>query len=73
MNIRNLAVCSYVQGFTVWHYTATQPLEATLEPGYFNDANMLHPGDVIYITYYEKTAIRVVMQTTTPITLASPL
>ena len=49
--IRNLAVASYAQGFTVWVYSATSATRADVEQtGFFNQAiDMMGPGDHIHV------------------------
>jgi len=44
----NLNVLAYANGFTLWHYTTSDPHDAVTLQGYFNAAaDMLHIGDMI--------------------------
>jgi hypothetical protein len=60
MKIRNLAVVSYANGFTLWHYRASEaPFTGSLN--YFGDASeMLTAGDLIMVTSAEGARIMVV-------------
>lgn len=45
---RNLSVLSYANGFTLWHYTATDNNTVVTTANYFNAASdMLRKGDLI--------------------------
>ena len=47
---KDLSVLAYANGFTLWHYTTTDPAVALTKagPGYFNPAHaMLRAGDII--------------------------
>ena len=45
---RDLSVLAYANGFTLWHYTSTDPNTEIDAVGYFNDgADMLRTGDMI--------------------------
>lgn len=50
--IRNLAVLSYAQGFTHWHYRAAGvPLSRTMAPDFFvSVSDMMAPGDIIFVS-----------------------
>jgi hypothetical protein len=44
----NLSVLAYANGFTLWHYTTTDPAATADTTGYFNGAaDMLRVGDMI--------------------------
>lgn len=48
--IRNLAVLSYAQGFTSWHYRH-RGLLSDVQPGFFDAAgDMMRPGDTIMVS-----------------------
>ena len=47
-NPKNLSVLAYANGFTLWHYSTTDPANSTDTAGYFNSASdMLRVGDMI--------------------------
>lgn len=49
VNLRNLSVLAYANGFTHWHYkTGQDTLREIMAPGYFNPGeDMFAVGDVI--------------------------
>ncbi len=52
MQIRNLSVLAYAQGFTQWFYRASScwEVDESKTAGFFNDAaDMVQPGDIIMI------------------------
>jgi hypothetical protein len=51
-SLRNLSVLAYANGFTLWHYKATQDaLPHTTHPGYFADAaDLMAAGDLVMLT-----------------------
>lgn len=55
LQIRNLAVLGYANGFTLWHYRVPVGCLADVaRMGYFQDiASMLSPGDIILATNAE--------------------
>lgn len=45
---KDLSVLAYANGFTLWHYTTTDPAATVDSAGYFNAAaDMLRGGDMI--------------------------
>jgi hypothetical protein len=50
--ICNLSVCSYCNGFTLWHYKSyNDSLDVISSPGYFIDAcDMVTAGDMIIVS-----------------------
>lgn len=53
VNLRDLSVCSYNNGFTLWHYTNRLSEPYALTPEYFSDAQaMLKPGDILLVTHH---------------------
>ncbi|MDW3205736.1 MAG: hypothetical protein R8L07_09325 [Alphaproteobacteria bacterium] len=45
---QDLSVIAYANGFTLWHYTTSDPATEVDTTGYFNDAaTMLRVGDMI--------------------------
>lgn len=50
MNLRDLAIIGYAQGFTLWVYRPPLVVEDVFEAGHLNDAaDTVRPGDVIYV------------------------
>lgn len=62
MQIRNLSVLAYANGFTLWHYKAFNTLLAQVSAlDYFSDAeDMLTTGDLILVSASDGASIRVV-------------
>ena len=55
--VRDLAVLSYAQGFTLWLYKA-EVLHDAVSPGWFNDAHdMIMVGDVIMVSSSEGSCL----------------
>lgn len=45
---KDLIVLAYANGFTLWHYTTTDPHTTVRQSGYFNaDSHMLRVGDMM--------------------------
>jgi hypothetical protein len=65
MEIRNLSVGWYAQGFTMWLYrAATEAIDAALRPGFFDDAaSMMQAGDVVTITARDGASMQRVADT----------
>ena len=62
MQIRNLSVLNYGQGFTTWAYKGdNEDIAAMLTDGYFDDTDeMFSDKDVMFITSRQGTAMRCV-------------
>ena len=65
LNLRNLSVLNYVNGFTFWHYRTGDTLAKVTDPHYFSDASMLKVGDMVAINAGDGSGIRVVLAITT--------
>jgi hypothetical protein len=52
LNLRNLSVLAYANGFTLWHYKAgAEPHDKVCAPGFFADAaDLLTPGDQMILS-----------------------
>jgi len=51
LKLRNLAVLSYAQGFTHWHYRHDSAMVEVLQPGFFSPAtDMFAQGDRIIVS-----------------------
>jgi hypothetical protein len=59
--IRNLSVLSYSQGFTHWHYKGGS-VEAVTNPAFFNKADQLRPGDVLWISAHDGFVSHYILQ-----------
>ncbi|MBL0690547.1 MAG: hypothetical protein JJV93_02735 [Alphaproteobacteria bacterium] len=47
---KNLAVISYANGFTLWHYKSVDSIVDIFDPKYFGEvSNMINPHDLIII------------------------
>lgn len=60
--IRNTAVLSYAQGFTVWLYAHTGSLADVTAPGFFSDAqDMFKDGDHIHLKALDGGAVAMIV------------
>jgi hypothetical protein len=56
---KNLSVIAYANGFTLWHYSATETLSTIAANGYFNNVKtLMNIGDIIIINASDNTAIK---------------
>ena len=56
---KNLSVIAYANGFTLWHYAASETMATITASGYFNIVRtLMNPGDVIIINGSDKTSIK---------------
>ncbi len=56
---KNLSVIAYANGFTLWHYSATETLATIAANGYFNNVkSLMNIGDIIIINASDNTAIK---------------
>jgi hypothetical protein len=56
---KNLSVIAYANGFTLWHYAATETMTAIGAIGYFNSVKtLMNIGDIVIINASDTTAIR---------------
>jgi hypothetical protein len=71
---KNLSVIAYANGFTLWHYSATETLATIAANGYFNNVKtLMNIGDIIIINASDNTAIKkinITEQNVTTIALA---
>lgn len=55
---KNLSVIAYANGFTLWHYAASETLATITASGYFNNVkSLLNTGDIIIINGSDNTTI----------------
>ena len=56
---KNLSVIAYANGFTLWHYSASETMSAITANGYFNCVKtLMNIGDIIIINASDSTAIK---------------
>jgi hypothetical protein len=56
---KNLSVIAYANGFTLWHYAASETMATITASGYFNLVRtLMNTGDVIIINGSDKTSIK---------------
>lgn len=55
---KNLSVIAYANGFTLWHYSASEKLADIMASGYFNDVKtLINTGDIIIVNGSDATKI----------------
>lgn len=60
LKAKDMSAIALVNGFTAWHFYASDPIETVLSDGYFNYfLKLANNGDIIYITKDSDTYIRV--------------
>ena len=56
---KNLSVIAYANGFTLWHYSASETMSTITANGYFNCVKtLMNIGDIIIINASDSTAIK---------------
>ncbi len=56
---KNLSVIAYANGFTLWHYSATETMATISANGYFNSVKtLMNVGDIVIINASDSTAIK---------------
>jgi hypothetical protein len=61
---KNLSVIAYANGFTMWHYGASEKIADISKPGYFNNVKtLMNIGDVIIVNACDNTALKKVTVT----------
>ncbi|MDR0726804.1 MAG: hypothetical protein LBF37_01950 [Rickettsiales bacterium] len=56
---KNLSVIAYANGFTLWHYAATETMATISANGYFNSVkSLMNIGDIVIINASDNTAIK---------------
>ncbi len=69
---KNLSVIAYANGFTLWHYSASETLATITATGYFNDVKtLMNIGDIVMINASDNTAIKKINITELNVTTAS--
>lgn len=68
---KNLSVIAYANGFTLWHYVATETMATVSAAGFFNDVKtLMNTGDIVIINASDNTAIKKVAVTSANVTVA---
>ncbi|MCM1294113.1 MAG: hypothetical protein NC311_00945 [Muribaculaceae bacterium] len=69
---KNLSVIAYANGFTLWHYSATETLATIVASGYFDNVKtLMNTGDIIIINGSDNTAIKKVVVSPSAVTVAA--
>jgi len=69
---KKLSVIAYANGFTLWHYVATETLTAISTSGYFNNvATLMNTGDIIIINASDGTSIKAITVSSGVVTVAA--
>lgn len=69
---KNLSVIAYANGFTLWHYAASETLATITATGYFNGVKtLMNIGDIIIINASDNTSIRKINITELNVTTAA--
>lgn len=56
---KNLSVIAYANGFTLWHYRASETMATITASGYFNNvASLMNSGDIVIINASDNTSIK---------------
>ena len=56
---KNLSVIAYANGFTLWHYSASETMSTITANGYFNSVKtLMNIGDIVIINASDSTAIK---------------
>ncbi len=56
---KNLSVIAYANGFTLWHYAATETMTTISASGYFNSVKtLMNTGDIVIINASDNTSIK---------------
>ncbi len=69
---KNLSVIAYANGFTLWHYAATETMTTISASGYFNDVKtLMNTGDIVIINASDKTSIKTVTVSSGAVTVGA--
>ncbi|MEE1110667.1 MAG: hypothetical protein UIH99_00460 [Alphaproteobacteria bacterium] len=69
---KNLSVIAYANGFTLWHYSASETMSTITANGYFNNVRtLMNIGDVIIINASDNTSIKKINITELNVTTVS--
>ncbi len=56
---KNLSVIAYANGFTLWHYAASENVSTITATGYFNPVRtLMNVGDILIINGSDNTALK---------------
>ncbi len=69
---KNLSVIAYANGFTLWHYAASETMATISTAGYFNSVKtLMNVGDIVMINGSDNTSIKKIGLTSSNITVAA--
>ena len=69
---KNLSVIAYANGFTLWHYAASETLATIITDGYFNNVKtLMNVGDVVIINASDSTVIKTITALSTDVTVGA--
>lgn len=69
---KKLSVIAYANGFTLWHYAASETMEAITTSGYFNNViTLMNTGDLIIINASDNTSIKKIAVSSSAVTVGS--
>lgn len=69
---KNLSVIAYANGFTLWHYAASETLATISTSGYFNSVKtLMNTGDIIIINGSDNTSIKKISVDSTNVSVAA--
>ena len=69
---KNLSVIAYANGFTLWHYAASETMTAITTSGYFNLVKtLMNTGDLVIINASDKTSIKKIAVSDSAVTTAA--
>ena len=67
-----LYVIAYANGFTLWHYAATETIATISANGYFNSVKtLMNIGDIVIINASDNTSIKKINITSNNVTTAA--
>jgi len=69
---KKLSVIAYANGFTLWHYAASETMEAITTSGYFNNViTLMNTGDIIIINASDSTSIKKISVSSSAVTVGA--
>ena len=69
---KKLSVIAYANGFTLWHYVASETMETITASGYFNNVlTLMNSGDIIIINASDATSIKKIAVSSSAVTVGS--
>ena len=69
---KNLSVIAYANGFTLWHYKASETLATITASGYFSSVKtLMNTGDIILVNASDGATIKAISVTEGVVTVAA--